>query len=86
MAPHIVGAKVIQFSIRSYRIKSCLGTDDGSMFWSIPDLEHALTGIAEHRSRTHVQLSLDIFKQLLKGVIYHSLKVLLVGIRFFVDI
>lgn len=69
MAPHIVGAEIIQNPIPSYGIKSCLGADDGSMLWSIPNLEHALTGITENSPRTGVQLSLDTVKQRL---VYHS--------------
>ena len=56
MAPHIVGAEVVQFPIPSYGVKSCLSADEGSMLWSIPNFEHALTGIAE---RTGMQLIPD---------------------------
>ncbi len=69
MAPHIDGAEIIQNPIPSYGVKSCLGADDGSTLWSIPNLEHALTGIAENSPRTGVQLSLDHVKQRLE---YHS--------------
>ena len=71
MAPHIVGAEVIQFPIPSYGVKSCLGADDGSMLWSIPNLEHALAGIAENRSRTRMQASIDIFEQRPEQPVYH---------------
>lgn len=47
MAPHVVDAEVIQFPIPSYGIKCCLGANYGSTLGSIPDLEHALTGIAK---------------------------------------
>ena len=69
MAPHIVGAEIIQNPIPSYGVKSCLGADYGSMLGSIPNLEHALTGIAENSPRTGGQLNLDIVKQRL---VYHS--------------
>ena len=52
MTPHVVDAEVIQLPVPSYGVKSCLGADDGGMLWPIPDLEHALTGIAEDRFMT----------------------------------
>ena len=72
MPPHIVDAELIQLPVPSYGVKSCLGADDGGMLWSIPDLEHALTGITEDRFMTWMQLSLDIFTQILQYVAYHS--------------
>ena len=69
MAPHIVGAEIIQLPIPSYGFKSCLSADDGSMLWPIPNFEHALTGIAENSFRTGMQLSLDTVRQ---RPIYHS--------------
>lgn len=73
MAAHLVDAEVIQLPIPSYCVEFCLGTNDGSTLWSIPDLEHSLTGIAENRFRTRMrmQLSLDIFKQGLDSAKYH---------------
>ena len=61
MSPHVVDAEVIQHPVPSYGIKGRLGADDGSMLWPVPDFEHALTGIAENRVGTRMQLSLDIF-------------------------
>ena len=69
MAPHIVGAEIIQLPIPSYGVKSCLSADDRSVLWSIPNFEHALTGIAKNCSRNGMQLSLDIVKQRL---VHHS--------------
>ena len=63
MAPHVVDAEVIQLPVPSYGVKGRLGADDGSVLWSVPDFEHALTGIAENRVGTRMQLSLDIFEQ-----------------------
>ena len=71
MAPHIIDAEVIQLPIPSHGVKSYLGANDGGMLWSVPDFEHALTGIAENRSRTWIRSSLDILKQRLERVIYH---------------
>ena len=72
MPPHVVDAEVIQLPVPSYGVKSCLGADDGGMLWSIPDLEHALTGIAENRFMTGIKLSLDSFTQVLQQVVCHS--------------
>lgn len=72
MAPHIVGAEVIQLPIPSYGVKSRLGSDDGSMLRSVPDSEHALTGVAEDRTRPRTQWSLDMFHERLEKVEYHS--------------
>ena len=89
MPPHVVGAEVIELPIPSYGVKSCLGADDGSVLGSVPDLEHALTGIAENRfcySMALVQLSLNVFEQRLEQVVYHFPVPRLALIRSFVKI
>ena len=66
MPPHVVDAEVIQLPVPSYGVKRGLRADDGGMLWSVPDLEHALTGIAEDRLMIWMKLSLDIFTQVLQ--------------------
>ena len=78
MIPHIVGDEVIQYPVPSYGVESRLGADDGSTLWSIPDFEHFLTGIAENRFMTRMQVRLDlsyvcldIFEQRPENVVCH---------------
>ena len=70
MAPHVIDVEIIKLAIPSHGIKSLLGADDGSILGPVPNFEHALTGIAEDRSRTPLR---DMFEQRLEQVVYHYL-------------